>query len=352
MYSKNNLGLIAILSILLWGSCANQGETTKEIAHFSRKNIINVTNRITDIDTDILLGNSLLYIVDDILIVMEIKPSSDKGIHLFSKKDFKYITSTGKLGHGPGEIIRYGRIGIDAENRNFWVPDHGKQMLMKFPLDSVLNNSEFKPTYSLSLSNELFIERFNFLNDSVVLGKAVQVLSSNSYQMVMAKLNTKTNSIENYGYEHPDATGKKSNSYFVLSKEGNFYVNGHVYCDLVTICDLQGNLKYNVLGPDGLENKEFRKTYFTGIDLIGELIVAAYIGADGTIINEHQRLEGNLPSTLLILNKDGDYIATLNTSYKFSSFCIDEENKRVIAYYMDRPNPLGYFEIELDKLKL
>src|SRR5690606_36779376 len=165
------------------------------------------------------------------------------------------------------------------------VPDHGKQMLMKFPLDSVLSDPEFKPTDGLSLSNELFIERFEFLSDSTVLGKAVQVLSSNSYQMVMAKLNTKNNTIEKYGYEHPDATGKKSNSYFALSKEGNFYVNAHVYCDLLTICDLHGDLKYNVLGPDGLENKEFRKTYFTGIDLMNGFIVTSYIGADGTIIN-------------------------------------------------------------------
>src|SRR5690606_14205846 len=111
-------------------------------------------------------------------------------------------------------------------------------------------------------------------------------------------------------------------------------------CDLLTICDLHGDLKYNVLGPDGLENKEFRKTYFTGIDLMNGFIVTSYIGADGTIINEHQRQEGNLPSTFLILSKDGNYIATLNTGHKFSSFCIDKDNKRVISYYMDRPNPL------------
>lgn len=351
MFSLRNSSFIAIFILFLWCGCENNNRESKEITHFSRKNVIDIKDKITDIDTDILLGNSLLYIIDDILIVMEIKPSSDKGIHLFNKNDFKYITSTGKLGHGPGEIIRYGRIGIDAANRNFWVPDHGKQMLMKFPLDSVLSDPEFKPTDGLSLSNELFIERFEFLSDSTVLGKAVQVLSSNSYQMVMAKLNTKNNTIEKYGYEHPDATGKKSNSYFALSKEGNFYVNAHVYCDLLTICDLHGDLKYNVLGPDGLENKEFRKTYFTGIDLMNGFIVTSYIGADGTIINEHQRQEGNLPSTFLILSKDGNYIATLNTGHKFSSFCIDKDNKRVISYYMDRPNPLGYFEIELEGLK-
>lgn len=346
-----NLRWIAIISVFLWSSCENQSGTTKKMTNYRQKNVINLPSRITDINRDIVLGNSLLYILDDILIVLEIMPGSDKGIHLFNKKNFKYITSTGKLGHGPGEIIRYGRIGIDEQNRTFWVPDHGKQMLMKFPLDSVLVNPEFKPSYGIPLSNELFIERFEFLNDSIVLGKAVQVLSSSRYQMVMAKLNINTNEIEKFGYEHPDASGEKSNSYFALSKDGNFYVNGHVYCDLLTICDLQGNLKYNILGPDDLANKEFRKTYFTGVDLMGELIVASYIGDEGTIINENQRQEGALPATFLVFNKDGEYIATLNTGHKFSSFCIDDENRRVIAYYMDRPNPLGYFEIGVDELK-
>ncbi|UXE68339.1 MAG: hypothetical protein KA713_07110 [Chryseotalea sp. WA131a] len=333
-----------LLFPLLCISCKDQEKTEKFQSH--RTNILDVEKELTNINTDIILGSPLLYIISDYLIVLDMKPSTNKGIHLFNKNSFKYVASTGIMGDGPGEIIRYGRIGVDNDKQIFWVPDHGKQMLMKFPLDSVLQNPNFKPTTGLSLLNDLFIERFEFLDDSIVLGKAVNVLSSSSYQMVMAKLNTISNRIDKYGYEQPESGGKKSNSYFALSKPHNFYVNCYLYCDLVTICDLKGNLRYNIYGPDRMDNKENMNTYFTGVDLFKNIIFAAYIGDAGIVFNEFKRQEGSLPTKFLIFNQAGDYLNTFETKHKFSSFCIDEANSRVIAHYMDRTNPLAYFTFD------
>lgn len=335
---------LLVMLMLFLGSCENQSKTEKIQTH--RNKVIVVEDNLKDIETPVILGSPMLYVISDYLIVLDIKPSTDRGIHLFEKKTFKYVTSTGLLGHGPGEIIRYGRLGIDSENRVFWVPDHGKQMLWKFPLDSVFKNPNFKPTQGLSLLNDLFIERFQFVDDSVALGKAVNVLSSSSYQMVMAKLNTKTNKTGRYGYEHPEVTGKKSNSYFALSNSENLYVNCYTYCDLMTICSMNGSLQYNVYGPDRLENKENRKTYFTGVAVLNEFIVASYIGEDGIVTNEFKRQEGNLPSKFLIFDKSGSYLYTLETKHKFSSFCVDGDNNRIIAHYMDKANPLAYFSFD------
>ncbi len=343
-YSFNLIILSLALLILLTGSCKNQDKTEK--FQNSRKKIIDVQNSLIDIDTEIILTNLLLYIIDDYLIVLDMKPNSDRGIHLFNKNTFKYITSTGVLGHGPGEIIRYGRIGVDNDSKVFWVPDHGKQMLMKFPLDSVLQNPNFKPTEGVSLLKELFIERFEFINDSIALGKAVNTLSSSSYQMAMAKLNVVANKTSRYGYENAEAVGKKSNSVFALSKALNLYVNAYWYCDLLTICDLQGNLLHNIYGSDRLENKENKKTYFTGVDILDDFIVASYIGDNGIIVNEFQRQEGNLPTKFLIFSKEGDYISTFETKHKFSSFCVDEVNNRVIVHFRDRAIPLAYFAFD------
>ena len=49
-----------------------------------------------------------------------------------------------------------------------------------------------------------------------------------------------------------------------------------------------------------------------------------------------------------IFDLDGNYKETIETENKFTFFCIDEGNKRVIAYFSDRKEPLGYFNVNLD----
>ena len=335
-----------LLMLFIIGCKSNNAEKTEKFQKH-RDNIINIEDKITDIKTKILFGIPSLYIINDILIVAEIRPSN-KGIHLFNKNTFKYITSTGIIGKGPGEIARPGRIGFDNKNRVLWVSDHGKKVMWKFPLDSILNNEMYKPTENLDLYDDLFIERFGFLNDSIALGKAVRVLSNYSFEMVTAKLKLNTNVTEVYGYEHPEAVGRKSNSQFKLSVENNLYVNCYYYCDLMTICDLDGNLKYNVYGPGWLKNKDNRKSYFTAVCLTNNNIIAAYIGDVGIIFDEFKRPRGNTPSKLLVFDMDGNYKETIETGYKFTFFCVDEENKRVIVYFEDRENPLGYFNFNLN----
>lgn len=324
----------------------NKGKTEKFQKH--RDKIINVKDKIVDIKTNVLFGSCNLNIIDDILIVSETKPSGDKGIRLFNKNTFKYITSTGIIGKGPGEVTRQGGIKVDIKNRVFWVSDHGKMVMWKFPLDSVLNNEMYKPTIYLGLRKELFIERFDFLNDSIALGKAVRVLSNSSFEMAMAKLNLNTNKTGVYGYEHPEAVGKKTNSTFKLSLENNIYVNCYAFCDLMTICDLEGNLKYNIYGPDKLNNRGNKNAYFYGIDFINKHIIASYIGDVDIFFNEFKRPEGNFPSKFLVFDMEGNYEETIETGSKFTFFCIDEDNNRIIAYFADRENPLGYFNLKLN----
>lgn len=331
-------------------NCSAGSENQVEKIQSNRSEVISVKNKILDIPTEVILGNPLLYISDDFLIAVEMKPSQKKGIHIFDKQTFKHIASTGIVGSGPGEIIRFGRIGVDNKNRTFWVQDHGKQMMMKFSIDSVLSNEMYKPTEGIPLNTDFFMERFNLLNDSIALGKAVDVLTTSTYQMTMAKLNVITNKIERYGYELPEVLKKKANSHFKLSIPNKRYVNCYVNFDLMTICNLDGSLICNVFGTDQLENDNYKKVYFTGVDIIGQYIIASYVGDQSIIINDYKRQQGNLPSKFLVFDYNGNYVKTLETSYKFSTFCVDNDNKRIIAYYADRnnENPLAYFSLDLD----
>jgi hypothetical protein len=334
---------ILFFSMIVMLSACKDNSTEKHQNH--RNKIIDVSDKIVDIKPSIIFGESLFYIVDQILIVSEISPKKEKGIHLFNKNTFEYITSTGILGRGPGEIAMLGTIGVDKKNRILWVQDNGNKVMWKFPLDSILKNKNFMPTINLELRDDAFINRFGFLNDSIVIGKAVKLHADYSFDMEMSKLNIKSNAIEKYGYENPKAIGKNSNSLFSMSIVNNFYVNCYYLNDLMTICDLDGNLKCNVYGPDGLNNPGNKKAYFFGAEIFGKYIVASYIGDIGFLV---ERERGNSPSKFLVFDMNGDYKATIETRHKFGRFCVDEENKRVIAYYEDRPEALGYFNLEIE----
>lgn len=340
---KNTNISLCLLMILIF-SCKNNYKRETEIFQKSRDNIINIEDEIIDIKPEVIYGDPALYIINDILIVAELRPGY-KGIHLFNKNTFKYITSTGIIGRGPGEITSLGRIGIDNKNEVIWVQDHGKRVMWKFPIDSILNNMMYMPTQKIDLHNELFLERFGFLNDSIAIGKAVRVLSYSSFDMLMAKLNLNTNVTEEYGYMHPKAIGKKSNSQFELSLKSNIYVNCYGYYDLMTICDLGGNLKYNVYGPGWLENIDNKKSYFSGVSFINNHIIASYLGDVAFGFDEYKRPRGNLSTKFLVFDLDGNYEKTIETGYGIRFFCVDEENKRIIVYFDGRENPLGYFNL-------
>jgi hypothetical protein len=335
------------LVVLIFAGCKSNSDLKTEKVLKHHRNIIKVSESIKDIHPKILFGKSFLYIIDDVLIVNEISPKGEKGIHLFNKDTFEYLTSTGIIGNGPGEINTPGRLGIDRVNRVFWAPDHGKQVLYKFPLDSVLNNSGFMPTIKKKLNNELFINEFDFLNDSIALGKAIHVINTSSVNSAMAMFNVNSNVIKKFGYENPKASGKKASSFFVLSVKNKIYVNLYYYCDLMTICDLEGNLKCNVYGPEWNDNKKDKNNYFFGADVIKKQIIASYIGGPG-VITKGNISQGALPTKFLVFDIEGNYLKTIETGSEVFSFCVDEDNSRIIAYFDDREEQLGYFDIGSD----
>ena len=340
---------IFVITILLINLLSCNNNNPEQIIYKKYDNIINVKDQIVDIKTDLVFGKAELRIIDSFLVIHEYTPAKSKGVHLLNKNSFEYITSTAIVGKGPGEVNRQGGIEYEAKGKNLWISDHGKMVLWKFPLDSILNNNQFKPSEKIALNPSLFINRYNFLNDSIALGKAVSINSNNSFEVKTAKLNVNTNVIAEFGYEHPDASGEKSHSYFALSKKHNIYVCTYTRCDLMTICDLSGNLKFNIFGPDWGKSKGDEKEYFSpaGVEIANDFIIAAYLDAAGVVMDKNQRLTGNLPTKFLVFDINGNYIQTIETGHKIIRFCIDKENDRVIAYFNDRLNPLGYFNLNL-----
>ncbi|MDD3743730.1 MAG: BF3164 family lipoprotein [Lentimicrobiaceae bacterium] len=340
-----HIQFLAAFLFLMASGCGNNNENKTEIIQNERDRIIDVSDKIVDIKTDYVLGRSSLYIIDNVLIAQELDPKGETVDHLFDLKTFKYITSTGVLGRGPGEITMPSGILVDREKRVFWQLDVGKKVLHKFPLDSALSNKLYKPTVSVKLVDTLSLVYYSFLNDSIALGKAIEPFSGSPFvTMAMTKFNINTGEIRRFGYENTKVKGKFTNSYFALSAANGIYVNCYLYKDLMTVCDLNGNLKYNVYGPGWEDPEEDDNGYFHSVVIHNNKIFASYHG-NSRIIVEGNIQRGSYPQRIIVFGLDGSYQQTIETGSEICRFCIDAKNNRIIAYFNDREEPLGYFDI-------
>ncbi|HEX2921057.1 MAG TPA: hypothetical protein VHO50_07825 [Bacteroidales bacterium] len=147
------------------------------------------------------------------------------------------------------------------------------------------------------------------------------------------------------GYRHPKAIEKKTYASFALSSTHNIYVECHSRCDLMTICNLEGDLKYNIYGPGWFDSDQDKNSYFFEVHTFGNKIIASYIGSIGLVMKGN--IEGAAPSKLIVFDNEGNYLKTIETGFEFEQFCIDEENNRIIAYFPEREEPIGYFKIPL-----
>jgi hypothetical protein len=115
--------------------------------------------------------------------------------------------------------------------------------------------------------------------------------------------------------------------------------------DLITVCDLDGNLKYNVYGPKWNSEKT-RKSYLNGALFCGDKLFTTYNG-EISFIHGERGLETSKPTKFLVFNTDGDYLQTLETGYRIGAFCYDRENNRLIMSLYDE---IQFAYLDLDGL--
>ena len=344
-YQMRYLQILFTIMLLIIAGCGKRNEKKLEIVQSERGCIVDVSDKIMSIKTDYVIGKVFLYIIDDILLTEEFYPKGEKVDHLFDLNTFRYITSTGVLGRGPGEITMPSGILVDREKRVFWQLDVGKKVLHKFSLDSVLSDEMYLPGTSVKLVDTLLLVWYGFLNDSIALGKAIEPFSGSPFvTMAMTKFNINTGEITRFGYENPGVKGRYTNSYFDMSVKDGIYVNSYPFKDLMTICDLDGNLKCNVCGPGWDDPEKDDNSYFFDAVIHNNRIFASYLGSSRIIVQGNIQ-RGAYPRSIIVFGLDGSYKKTIDTGAEICSFCIDEKHNRIIAYFNDREEPLGYFDI-------
>lgn len=331
---------ICFLFITLLAFCA--GCTHKSVVekYQNRRNdIVNVRQKVTEIvPDDVLIGAySRPFLMNKCLIIGDYK-SSDKLIHLFDKDTFHHLRSIAPLGQGPGEITILGNIGIDEAHAKFYVSDHGKREIFSYDLDSVLADSLYMPQLKVRMNANQFPDRYQYINDTLCIGLVIEPTGTSGFHESVAKWNMRTGKVAPMKYKHPDI--KKKRVSFAASVNDKFYVECYTYRDLMTICDLDGNLKYNIYGPHWSTKVTNRVHYYGNVTICGDKIVALYSGGDNSNDDYY-------PTKLLVFNKEGDYIKTLDTGYKIIDFCYDRDNNRIIMSLNDE---IQFAYLDLDSI--
>ena len=330
------LGLLMICILL---SC-NQNSLQEKHQH-KRNNIVNVKDRIKEICIDenkVLIGASnRVHLFGDYLLIQDYR-SLEKLIYIFDKNTFEYITSTGDFGEGPTEIGRMGSIGTDSINRKFYVIDHAKMKVFSFDIDSVLGNSDYKPNAKLRLNSEQFPVDYEYINDTLCIGRTITPIGVGDYTPYVSKWNMKTGEITPLSkstlgiVKHKRITCASSSKYRLA-------LELYTYHDLISIFDFDGNLKWNIYGPKWNSREYLETHYFSwGTFCKNNKFIVSYSGGNNNIEKERQAKQ------LMIFDINGDYIKTLDVDYAIQHFCYDEENNRLIIAFNDDIQ-FGYLDL-------
>ncbi len=349
------ISLTLLLAMLVIAGC-NKDNRTKTFN--PDKRIVSFKERIKDIPFSEIVQVGGIEITDSIIIVEDYSGFNDRVFYLLNKNDFQPITKSLKLGKGPGEITRAGFFTTDILKRKLYLNDHGKNVVWEIPLGSMISNPEYLPSQNLRRNPLLLLQEYYPLDDSLMLGIAMHPLSPGTFEIKTVKWDVRKNTIIEFGYEHPEAQGiYLSTMSFGVSLKDSCYFKAHYWLDLLTICNLDGTLKFNIYGPDwGKNNKLGSNIYFFGgVKPYHDLVLAAYVGDKATITDENKREKGNSPSKILVFTQEGDYIATIDLGINFTKFAVDEENNRIILSSGATDEPLKYFILdpqEIQNLKI
>lgn len=339
-------GLNLILSYLLfvficWG--CSQNSTNKK--HFKiQENIVYVHDRIKEIhipEENILINNyAQPYLFDNYMIIRDYK-SYDKQVHLFDKKNYRYITSVADRGIGPNEITQIGHIEFNKDKRLLYITDHGKYKIFSYHIDSIIQNPKYKPSVLLDLKESGFPDNYLYINDTFSIAQVIIPIGDFDFKPSIARWNIKTGEINPMSYVHPDINKKRI--VFAASKEYNLYAEGYCNRDLMTIADFDGNLICNVYGPNWDAESSLGRNYYGNIAFCKDKIITRYSG-EKRFLKEGKVNRG---TKLLVFDLKGNHLKTLETNFHIAKFCYDNTNNRII---MSLDDEIQFAYLDLDGL--
>ena len=327
--------IIFLFCLILACGCSTSNNQEKHES--KRNNIINVHNQVKEIDTgDVLISEShRAYPFDEYLAIADYK-GYEKMIHIFDSKTYNYLASTGDPGQGPGELSNFGDILWNRDTRQMYTSDYSSMTTYAFLMDSVLSNPSYKPEVKREIKkiDGITPSNFVFLNDTLAF--AVQFISGENFtwKEFPCRFNFSTGQMKRIDYPYPEL--KKRRILVAASQEKNRIIVVNKRYDILSVIDFNGNLLYNVFGPDW-DIRDNNRQCFGRPVIFKDKILALYDGRKYSDMKQH--------SKVLVFSLDGDYIKTLETGYEIAYLTLDETNRRLILSCNDEIQ-FGYLDLD------
>ena len=334
--NMNNKYFLILTIFMIW-SCSNNSETEKY--QYKRDNITYVKKEIKEIDfKDVFISSfAHLYTTKEYLLISDYR-TIDKLIYIFNKNNYNFISNVLDIGQGPGEIANLGFVGTKENDNIIYVTDNGKQKIFEYDLDSIQENPLYIPTDKMTLNNTQFPFEYQYMNEALSMGVMMEPTGNSGFIHSVAKFNFNTGEIKTMKYIHPKI--EKKRVCFAVSIEHKIYVECYKYNDLMTICDMDGNLICNVYGKKWNNKATNKYGFYNNVVFCHDKILVSF--SDGK--DRYSDKESEYPTQFLIFNTKGDYIKTLETEYAIKSFCYDEDNNRLIMH-LDEEIQFAFLEL-------
>jgi hypothetical protein len=328
--------------------CCEHNNSNK---NFEENNFLRIDDlKISELDTKVDIGAPRSFLLKDYFVVCD-NQQFDEGIHIYSRKDLMYIKSIGEVGRGPNEIIAYKHCQfIPNEKKNeLLIVDCAKYKVFKLDIDKNIRHNQFSLDFVANLSNENFIVRNKFLNDSILIGSAAIIKNNSLYKEYMSLYNINTRHLKKFGDDNSSLKGYASRFYFNFSQKHNLLVKAYSVKDQISFCDMHGKLKFIVKGNLYDKNKKKNKYdfYSKSIQIVDDVVYALYSGREGYEYDENKRLVGTYPRKILMFDVNGKYMKTINFNIDMKRFLIDKKYNRVIITTPNFDSQIGYFDYSI-----
>lgn len=349
---KNKIKLGWFLLCVIIG--CNNDNNLKDLSSFPEQYNLEGTK----ITQGIVFSGGQIDICDSLLIVTS-TPNNDKCIHFYNKKTLEYISSTGILGRGPGEINNPAQCAIDKNKKIIWYRDYARQCIWKFDIKHALGNPNYLPTDKIPMPEDHFFIFFKYENDSLFsFGNIDQnkLLSFFNYKGMVIDSLTIPNTINFYSSDISEFTRMSRTIYFYeKDKQTGSYIFAFRYANVLAKVKKEKNYKTEVVidsgntfpTPDHADRSQ--ATYNDCLKVCNSFSFTLYLGKPWLNLTADYH-DVNYSNTINVYDRNLEPFAQLLLNHTANWFEIDIENERIITSSPDT-GYMVYYSIPPELLK-
>ena len=209
-------------------------------------------------------------------------------------------------------------------------------------MDSILANPNYLPRKKADIDPAEFPSKIQYVSDTLSYALYMHVLNPGDYKPMVGKWNMLTGKERFHGIHRSSGNRKETGKFCCIRRKTICMWKPIWYHDLITICSLDGKLKYTLYGEKWDNRKSNKNGYYSDIAFCKDKLIMEYLG-DARFKNDESTSIN--PTKLIVFDLEGNHLKTLETGYSISNFSYDKENNRLIIVFDDEIQ-FGYLNLD------